>query len=318
MNEINVVKWGGKSEPYNREKIRETLHRYGLSKEHVNQVLYWVDQTRNVIPREIEKLSKKYEELRSDRAYYENLLRKVPDDSILNPIVKEINMLHSAQGDYEVRLSQIEETISDLKIQRTETTRLLDTQLEKFEQQNKYHRKIKLLETIRNMLIEYKDVIRENKMEMLSTTFLDSISMIIRKHDFINDIQIEPNYNIQLQREDGNYIYKSMLSNGEKQIFAISMLLALAKVSGRPFPFIIDTPLARLDSVHRDNIVENFFPNASHQVIIFSTDTEIDKIYFEKLEPHLTRVYHLEWDTKEARSNATEGYFWNETEVIND
>ena len=165
------------------------------------------------------------------------------------------------------------------------------------------------------MLTEYTESIRDGKIEMLRTAFLDAISMIIRKHDFINDIQIDSDYNIRLQREDGHYIYKSMLSNGEKQIYAISMLLALARVSGKPLPFIIDTPLARLDSDHRDNIVQNFFPNASHQVIIFSTDTEVDKVYFEKLAPHLTRVYHLEWNTNKASSNATEGYFWNTTEV---
>ena len=52
-------------------------------------------------------------------------------------------------------------------------------------------------------------------------------------------------------------------------------------------PIIIDTPLSRLDSAHRDNIVNNYFPNAGEQVIILSTDTEIDKDYYRKLEPRL-------------------------------
>ena len=106
---------------------------------------------------------------------------------------------------------------------------------------------------------KYQEKIREGKIDMLRTAFLDAISMIIRKHDFINDIIIDSKYNIQLQREDGHYIYKSMLSNGEKQIYAISMLLALAQVSGKPLPFIIDTPLARLDSDHRENIVGTWY-----------------------------------------------------------
>ena len=168
------------------------------------------------------------------------------------------------------------------------------------------------------MLKEYQEIIRENKMEMLRTTFLDSITMIIRKHDFISDIKFDKDYHTELQLGDGNYISKSILSNGEKQIYAISMLLALVKVSGRPLPFVIDTPLARLDSSHRDNIVENFFPNASHQVIIFSTDTEIDKKYFEKLAPHIARVYHLEYDNQIKSALASEGYFWKPIEVIHD
>jgi DNA sulfur modification protein DndD len=81
---------------------------------------------------------------------------------------------------------------------------------------------------------------------------------------------------------------------------------------------IIDTPLARLDSTHRTNIVDNFFPNASHQVIIFSTDTEIDQQYFDRLTPYITRVYHLEWNNAASSSNATEGYFWKPMEVTQD
>lgn len=281
-----------------------------FSEKDLNQLMFWVDQTRNVIPYEIESLTKKYAVYSSDRIYYENLLRKVPDDAILDPIVKEINSQYSAIGRYETQKNQIEKNIEDLSHEISEKGRQKEILIEKFEIQNKNQRKIKLLRNIRLMLEEYKDIIRESKMELLKTSFLDAMSMILRKHDFINDIQIDSNYSIKLQREDGNFIHKSMLSNGEKQIFAISMLLALARVSGRPLPFIIDTPLARLDSSHRDNIVANFFPNASHQVIIFSTDTEIDKAYFEKMAPHITRVYHLVWDEREISSTSKEGYFW--------
>lgn len=286
-----------------------------FSEKDLNQLLYWVDQTNSVIPQDIDVLSKRFKKNSEDRVYYENMLRMVPDNSILDPIIKEINAQHAVKGGLEIQLKHIEDEIAESKNNMSEDMRLLEIQEEKYELQNKFQRKMVLLRNIRRMLDEYKDAIRESKIDLMRDSFLDAISLIIRKHDFINDIKIDSNYNIQLQREDGNYIYKSMLSNGEKQIFAISMLLALARVSGRPLPFIIDTPLARLDSTHRDNIVENFFPNASHQVIIFSTDTEIDKLYFEKLTPYLTRVYHLEWSNTDASSNATEGYFWEGVEV---
>ena len=63
------------------------------------------------------------------------------------------------------------------------------------------------------------------------------------------------------------------------------MLWALGRTSGRPLPVIIDTPLARLDSDHRRLLVENYFPQASHQVILLSTDTEVDQLYFDLLNP---------------------------------
>ena len=43
--------------------------------------------------------------------------------------------------------------------------------------------------------------------------------------------------------------------------------------------------MARLDAAHRQNLVERYFPNASHQVVIFSTDTEVDRQYYKALHP---------------------------------
>ena len=59
----------------------------------------------------------------------------------------------------------------------------------------------------------------------------------------------------------------------------------------RPLPAVIDTPMARLDAAHRQNLIERYFPNASHQVVIFSTDTEVDRHYYQALQPHIARAY---------------------------
>jgi len=73
---------------------------------------------------------------------------------------------------------------------------------------------------------------------------------------------------------------------------------------------MIDTPLGRLDADHRENIVQNFFPHASHQIILFSTDTEIDQRLFEKLQPYISKAYHLEYDESARTARASSGYFW--------
>ncbi|HET6878994.1 MAG TPA: hypothetical protein VFI31_02495 [Pirellulales bacterium] len=107
----------------------------------------------------------------------------------------------------------------------------------------------------------------------------------------------------------GQALSKQRLSEGEKQIFAISVLWGLARASARSLPAIIDTPMARLDARHREHLVERYFPNASHQVIILSTDTEVDRRYYESLEPHLARAYHLNYSEAERATVAEEGYF---------
>ncbi len=110
----------------------------------------------------------------------------------------------------------------------------------------------------------------------------------------------------------GAALPRHRLSEGEKQIFAVAVLWGLARASARPLPAVIDTPMARLDAAHRAHLVERYFPNSSHQVILFSTDTEVDRGYYDALRPALARAYHLSYDEKARTTAGEEGYFWKE------
>ncbi|HLF89427.1 MAG TPA: hypothetical protein VI451_10805, partial [Anaerolineales bacterium] len=124
--------------------------------------------------------------------------------------------------------------------------------------------------------------------------------LLSSKSGLIKDITINDNtYEISITDRNGHEIKKSSLSAGEKEVFAISLLWGLAQTSQLKLPIIIDTPLSRLDSTHRDNIVNNYFPNAGEQVIILSTDTEIDKEYFRTLQRHLSGAASLEFDERQ-------------------
>ena len=78
---------------------------------------------------------------------------------------------------------------------------------------------------------------------------------------------------------------------------------------------IIDTPLGRLDSDHRHRLIDEYFPHASHQVVVLSTDTELDKRNFERLSPHVSHAYHLVYNQNEGNSSAEERYFWRRKKI---
>ena len=75
---------------------------------------------------------------------------------------------------------------------------------------------------------------------------------------------------------------------------------------------MIDTPLGRLDSAHRTNLIKNYFPIASHQVILLSTDEEVDEHYYQELLPSIAKSYLLDFDDKKQETQVLEGYFWEE------
>lgn len=100
------------------------------------------------------------------------------------------------------------------------------------------------------------------------------------------------------------------LSKGEKQIFILSLYYAIIKTSGKDIPFIIDTPYARIDTEHREQISKEYLPNISNQVIIFSTDEEITQPYYDILKPFIAKEYLLEYNEKQSKTEVSSGYFY--------
>jgi DNA sulfur modification protein DndD len=74
----------------------------------------------------------------------------------------------------------------------------------------------------------------------------------------------------------------------------------------------IDTPLGRLDSSHRRHLVERYFPQASHQVLLFSTDTEIELEALKTLRDResIASEYLLSHDMQSQATVVKSGYFW--------
>ncbi len=172
---------------------------------------------------------------------------------------------------------------------------------------------IKECDAIAHLLNQFMVRLRKNKVHLLQEKTFEMYRRLSSKAGLIKDIEIDDkSYEIKIIDRAGHEIKKSGLSAGEKEIFAISLLWGLAQTSQLKLPIIIDTPLSRLDSTHRDNIVNNYFPNAGEQVIILSTDTEIDTNYYKNLKPYLAGSAKLEFDLRQELTTVKNGYFWEE------
>lgn len=110
------------------------------------------------------------------------------------------------------------------------------------------------------------------------------------------------------------HLYKKVelgrLSKGERQIFILALYWAIIEISGQNIPFVIDTPYARIDANHRREISEKFFPNISGQVIILSTDEEINEEYYRIVKPYVSKEYLLVNDENENRTTIENNYFF--------
>ena len=87
------------------------------------------------------------------------------------------------------------------------------------------------------------------------------------------------------------------------------MTSASCESAGRALPMAVDTPLGRLDSIHRKHLVERYFPVASHQVLLLSTNEEIVGENLERLKPWIGHYYRLSHDDDAGTTTIVPGYF---------
>jgi DNA sulfur modification protein DndD len=154
------------------------------------------------------------------------------------------------------------------------------------------------------------EISTERKLAQVSDLITDAFLRLVGKVSLIQSIRINsPSLELTLTNPDGNVIESDHLSHGERQILAYAVLWGLSKASGRPLPTVIDTPMGRLDEKHRMNLAENYFHQASHQVVILSTDTEIFGKFLDAMKPGVGKMYSLEFNEKTKSTQVTEGYF---------
>ncbi|MGC0423355.1 DNA sulfur modification protein DndD [Embleya sp. AB8] len=166
-------------------------------------------------------------------------------------------------------------------------------------------------ETTREVLGRYSAALLTRHIGRLEVAVLDSFSKLMRKKNLVADLRIDTgDFSLALTGTDGHPLDSTRLSAGERQLLALSLLWGVARVAGNRLPSVIDTPLGRLDSKHREQLVERYFPHAGDQVLLLSTDEEIDERLFHKLESSIARTYTLTHDNETLTTSVRQGYLW--------
>ena len=102
---------------------------------------------------------------------------------------------------------------------------------------------------------------------------------------------------------------KTSLSNGEKQIFIMALYHSLVRLCNHEVPFVIDTPFARIDTEHRQNISKHFFSKLNGQVFILSTNEEINSKHVGIMKDKIAVTYMLENSDNTRTTISRNAYF---------
>lgn len=175
-------------------------------------------------------------------------------------------------------------------------------------------------EKTRNSFIESQKIITlsqkfrkqqlQKKLQQVQFQSTNMLKHVMRKHNYISSLKISADtFDVTLYDINKDEIEKSTLSAGEKQILLLSVIWAIFKCSKRRVPFIFDSLLGRLDRSHKETVLKEMIPKYGEQVIILSTDTEIDSYHYKLLYPHISKEYSLDFDVESKSTNVDSHYF---------
>ena len=277
-----------------------------LSEPEHQQLRSWISQVMRDIPQQVQLLGGRLKVLKEEQRRIEADVQRAPDDELLAPIHTEISRLKGILVSKQKRQVALNEQIGSLQFQRDEKQRALQDTIEQYSKLQKFERQLKYAESSRNIIRTYKDVLTRHKLRMLEETLITSFNTICRKEHLLSKAHISPdNFDIRLERVDSTPLKLSDFSAGERQLYAMALLWALRQVSKLPLPLAIDTPLARLDEVHRLRLIHDYIPSVSDQVLLFSTDAELDSQLQEEAKFETARIYRLNYNPEQGETIVT-------------
>jgi DNA sulfur modification protein DndD len=257
---------------------------------------------------------KELENINSNIEIASKKLQAVPSEENIKIILDKLNNFEKEKIRIELSIENLKKKIHLNESRKTELQKAISTQLAEITESNIAQKvNARVLEHTKRSkatLEKFKYELIKSNIETLSNEITLCFQQLHRKSKFNLKFEINPNtFTLDIIKAKVGLFSANKLSAGERQLLAVSVLWALAKCSGKTLPTIIDTPLGRLDGPHRKKIVNNYFPMASEQVIIFSTDEEVTQPLYQSLKTHIAAEYKINYSEETESSTFELGYF---------
>jgi len=240
-----------------------------------------------------------------DRA--EQQVGQIPAEEQMGGILRGMQERSKTVASAEVRLAdrtrQLEETASHANHLRVRLNAAQDRMSTEFRDRSLEGKALEASARARAALVLFKEKLLASKAHWLSSMITTEFKSLLRKRNLISQVIVDPSsYRVSIMDGRSKELPMDRLSAGERQLLAISVLSALIKERRGHFPVVVDTPLARLDQQHRATLVRRFFAEVSHQVVVLSTDQEVEGSAYEALRPYTNAEYSLEFDDATGRT----------------
>jgi len=251
----------------------------------------------------IEKLQQELDKLESD-------IRNAPEAVNIEEENERIDLLVEKSGEINTKFKALNRRLNNSLEEKTKLLNSLSRLSNQDENLEEVQRRYIHVERIIKGMEQYVSELITMKATYIKEEFSTMLHRLFRKQDEFGKIEFDINtYTIRLYNDRMQEISIQDRSAGEMQMIASALIWALTKASDLSLPVVIDTPLGRLDSYHRNHLINHYYKELSEQVIILSTDTEITQEYVTLMEKNSYKQYMLDYDENKKYTVIRDGYF---------
>ncbi|KAB2318669.1 DNA sulfur modification protein DndD [Betaproteobacteria bacterium SCN1] len=219
-------------------------------------------------------------------------LEGIDRDGTLAALKKQLEDIQVKMDDCAERVRSDDRKITTLQAQIQSQTAEYNREKNELDKSSPVRATLERSERVRRVIEEVIPTLFPLKVRALASAMTTVYKQLAHK-DQVDKIKILDDGTTQILGKTGKEITFDR-SAGENQIFATALIAGLAKVSGVKAPMVVDTPLGRLDSKHRENILRFWTSEKARQVILLSQDEEIDYHFYKSIQDSVGKTYLLE------------------------
>ncbi len=262
-----------KNEQSEEKKQMNILHQF--DEEEYNEFNSLYKQLKTTYANRTKNLAK---ELRNKRLLFGQVSRKLSDaesketDGIIAKYRNEKSEKDKTIKSIEERSNLLHQKIGAAQIEITSKKKVSEQLAKKIKVHERFIEKDKLAKRLISELDDFIKKIKIEKKKALEKRILRGLKVLMHKESFVKTVKVEVGeeiIDIILYNSRKEEINKDTLSKGEQQLYATSILRALVEESNLEFPVFIDSPLQKFDALHAENIISEFYPTISKQVVLF-------------------------------------------------
>ncbi|RKD12477.1 hypothetical protein BCY91_12595 [Pelobium manganitolerans] len=247
------------------------------------------------------------EQRRTQTLFY-NVNRKLQDaeSKEKDPVIAD---MRRAKGKVEEEIRQLENESENLVAKKQQLETEIQTLLRQVSELSK---KVQLedvdkeKDSTAERLIAKLDLfiqkLKEKKKDSLEHNIYKELNRLMHKRDFVSRVNVIVQgdlIDIELYDHADHFVDKELLSKGEQQLYATALLKALVDESNVRFPVFIDSPLQKFDKSHSKNIIREFYPNLSAQVILFPLlQKELNEEEYNWMQGRVGKAYIIQQNNR--------------------